>query len=190
MIFIESGQPRRGEVRKCEICRKDFVRRVNGHVSRGKLTKKKYCSRACSVAARINKVTLRCFACNKEFLRTPSDLKVVRHGLYFCSRECKEFSQSLIGKCPEIRPSHYGSKNTYRNSLTDALVEQGCVDCSTKTRYMLSIHHIDGNRSNNIQSNLEVVCFNDHAKRHLKLVEGHWIYCLSALTPREMLKHL
>ena len=38
------------------------------------------------------------------------------------------------------------------------------------------VHHVDGNRDNNVTNNLEVVCHNCHIKRHLKKVGDEWSY--------------
>ena len=46
-------------------------------------------------------------------------------------------------------------------------IKLGCIDCSNKTEYILTVHHKDGIRQNNKKENLEVVCSNCHIKRHL-----------------------
>lgn len=94
-----------------------------------------------------------------------------------------------IGGIVEIMPPHYGTgdgRDIYR-SYIKSLENPVCEGCGENKRYLLTLHHVDGNRKNNVQDNFEVVCFNCHGKRHLKLVEKHWIYCTAALTPRELL---
>lgn len=180
--FLESGQWRRGKKVICPICNREFLARLNGG--------KHCCSRACSSKSRIKRSEVRCSKCGKVFQITESHLRVVRHGHYFCSRECKDTAQRLDGNCPSIQPSHYGSKKAYRNSLTESLFEQGCVDCGEKRKYRLVIHHKDGNRSHNATVNLEVVCFTDHGRRHLKFTNGEWVYNPKFLTPREYLSEV
>lgn len=64
----------------------------------------------------------------------------------------------------------------------------------------MAVHHIDGNRSNNDVSNLEFLCLNHHAIRHLKLKEikdgeelgeeEKYVMDTKFLTPREKLKEI
>jgi hypothetical protein len=178
LIFVENGFRRRGEYFNCKICGKQSVRRLG--------TNKEYCSITCRGVGCQTGTEIECWSCKKKFIRVPSKFKA-RHGLNFCSRTCKEKEQSLQGTCVVIRPDHYGNGNGYRNSLTDPLLEAGCVDCGLKTKWALSLHHIDGNRQNNVTDNIECLCHVHHAKRHLKLVNGVWVYDLKFLTPRELL---
>jgi hypothetical protein len=62
--------------------------------------------------------------------------------------------------------------------------------CGDRRKYLLCVHHKDGDTENNIADNLEIVCWNCHIKRHLKLVNKEWVYCSSALTPRHFLESL
>ena len=63
-------------------------------------------------------------------------------------------------------------------------------DCNVSQRYLLLVHHKDGNRKNNRRSNLEIVCANCHKKRHLHFKDGAWGYWSKALTPRRMLRKI
>ena len=182
ITFIESGMKRKGVKKICPICKCEFVTRVHG----GKET----CSIGCRGIQKRTEIEVTCFNCGKKFFRVPSHLKNSKHRYCFCSRVCKEVAQSLVGKCPNIRPSHYGSKLEYRNSLTNEMVSKGCIDCGEKRPYRVVIHHVDGDRTNNVLSNLEVVCFSHHGIRHLSLCKGEWVYNPRALTPRELLLSL
>jgi len=62
-----------------------------------------------------------------------------------------------------------------------------CEGCGEDERFLLIVHHIDGNRNNNSENNLEIVCSNCHMKRHLKKVNGKWMFNTKYLTPREKL---
>jgi len=180
--FIKEGNRKRlAEPYKCRLCKKTFLRRKN------EKRKRKYCSKVCSYSASENKIELRCHNCKKKFLRPKSCLKLSKSKLYFCSRKCKELSQSLIGDGHKIRPAHYGNGNSYHNSISDKKIEKGCMGCGQNKKYLLNIHHIDGNRKNNIEKNLEAVCPTCHTKRHLKRLGNSWRYDSKHLTPRNML---
>lgn len=186
LYIIECAVRRKAEYYKCGQCGKEFLRRVNASHP------KKYCSKKCHEISRKKRITVYCYNCNKEIERTSSRLKLARHGFYFCSRACKEEAQKLGGKCPEIRPAHFGTGNgeySYRELMQEE-IKQGCIDCSIKTEYLLTVHHKDGNRQNNKKSNLEVTCGNCHKKRHLCLKNGKWTFWTKALTPRDMLEKL
>jgi hypothetical protein len=118
--------------------------------------------------------------------------KSSRHGYYFCSRKCKEFAQSLEANFEELRPDFYkdGARIDYRKKCS-ALIEKGCINCDESKIYKLVIHHKDGDRKNNMFSNLEVVCHNCHIVRHLKKKgDAGWVYDPHALTPRRAIKKL
>ena len=176
--IIECGVRRRAEKHNCENCNKEFLRRTCKKA-------KKYCSVECKKLKILSKrIELICSYCKKIIYKSPSKLKNSKHGFYFCNRQCKEKAQSLKGNCSQIRPSHYGSSN--RNIIKKTL-KPHCVDCKEDRKFLLNIHHIDGDRQNNIKENLEIVCGNCHIKRHLYLKDGIWSYWGKMLTPREIL---
>jgi HNH endonuclease len=138
------------------------------------------------------RVKVTCHNCSKEFERAKSKLADSKTGYRFCSRACKESAQSIGGKCPDIRPPHYGTsrgRELLKRWIADR-PKDNCAGCDESRRYLLEVHHIDGDHGNNAPTNLEIVCCNCHAKRHLKLVDGIWIYDSHALTPREELNKL
>lgn len=185
IFFIESGKKRRGEKAKCETCGNEFLRRIK---SQGK-KKKRYCSPDCGHRANRKGIKVDCFVCKKEIIRKPSRIKSSKSGLHFCSRKCKEFAQSLKGNCKQIQPSHYGTsegRELYRHWI-DSTTNACCAGCGENKRYLLSIHHKDGDRTNNCKENFEIVCGNCHMKRHLRNDNGEWKFSTSFLTPRCML---
>ena len=183
LYFIESGCKRKAEKHICEYCGKEFLRRQ-------KVTRpKKYCSIKCARTNSRKTIEVKCYNCGKTIKRSPSKLKMARHGFYFCGRKCKEEAQKLEGKCPEIRPAHFGTgsgENHYRELMKEEM-KLGCISCNETNGYLLVVHHKDGNRQNNIKSNLEVVCSNCHRKRHLYLKDGEWCFWTMKITPRELL---
>lgn len=189
VYFVENGRKRKGERAKCELCDTEFVRRIKPYPGR---LKKRYCTRECAAEAKQKRLTVKCYVCDAEVKRRESAVKRSRHGIFFCGRKCKDFAQSLEGNCKTIQPDHYGTgtgEHSYRERCKKKFLK-GCVGCDENKRYQLLVHHIDGNRKNNVMFNLEVVCCNCHAVRHLKKVNGKWFFCTSALTPRNMIKEL
>jgi hypothetical protein len=125
------------------------------------------------------KCLVSCSFCSKVFGKAKSRLKS-KHGVYFCSRICKDKGQSIEGGVTAIQPDHYGNGiHNYRSKVDLTM----CVGCGESRNFLLVAHHIDGDRKNNLRENLECVCQNCHALRHLKCVDGVWIYCSKVLTP-------
>jgi hypothetical protein len=140
---------------------------------------------------RQNRKELTCFQCKKKFWRVLSSIKNYRHGYYFCSRKCKEKAQSLDGTCLDIRPLHY--KNGVASYIKRAFSKllNKCVSCGEDKKYLLIVHHKDGNRNNPFLDNLEIVCHNCHCKRHLRLnKKRELVFDTKCLTPLEELKVL
>ena len=185
MIYImESGIKRKAEQVNCKQCGKKFIKRLN--------KTRKYCSRICASSSKNKNVELQCKSCGKTFLRTKSALKKSKHKIYFCTKQCKDYSQTFQGNCKEIWPNRYGTgKYSYRWIITKSK-NPLCIGCKESKSYLLSVHHIDGNRNNNPidGSNWEIVCGNCHIKRHLKLKNGKWQYDSNHLTPKKYLKKL
>jgi len=184
LYFIESGRRRKGEYYECEQCGKEFIRRIGNKRHK---RQKRFCSIGCSDYSRRNRVVVNCYACKKTIDKQKSKLKQSKHGIYFCSRKCKDFSQSLRGDCVEIRPPHYGTGyHAYANPIGISIPCE-CIACKETRRYLLIVHHKDSNRKNNLNDNLEVLCWNCHALRHLKLEKDQWKFDPNVLTPRDKL---
>lgn len=147
-----------------------------------------YCSRTCADKARTKeRVTVFCALCSKEISKKQAALLNSKSGLYFCNRKCKYAGQKLTANIPEIWPDHYGDgSSSYRNQVNIDM----CGACGCADYWKLMVHHIDGNRENNVIENLEVVCANCHCNRHSKEVDGRRIFCTSYLTSREEVKDL
>ncbi len=184
LYVLESGRKRKAEKHNCGFCGEEFLRRKNAS------SPKKYCSKKCHKKSRKNRIIVKCTNCGKEVEKIASKLKNAKHGFHFCDRICKEEAQKLGGKCPDIRPTHYGTSLNDREKYRRWISKQEnpiCCDCKETKRYLLVVHHKDGDRNNNEENNFEIVCWNCHIKRHLYLKEGIWSYWGQMLTPREIL---
>lgn len=177
IIFVENGHKRKGFIKNCLCCQKQFPARMNGG--------KNFCSNDCRGRYRRNRVEIECLWCQKKCERAVSKVNT----LSFCSRKCKDEAQRLDG-LSELHLPHYGTGYSNYEHLIERTDNPCCKDCEENRRYVLTVHHIDGNRTNNQRDNLEIVCGSCHMKCHLKLVESGWRYCTGSLTPRDMLKSL
>jgi hypothetical protein len=181
-MFIVSdswdGKKRNLYSHACLICNKEFFAPLKA--------KAKYCGKTCYNSHPKKTVKHTCRVCNKEFLRLPLKSALAKHSSGFCSRACKDFGQSIRGGCKDIQPPHYGSDSEYRSKIP---VEK-CIGCGETRKFLLFVHHIDGNREHNVTENLECVCPTCHVIRHLHLVKGDWSYCTKVLTPREHLEEI
>lgn len=173
----ENGKKRSGEIVLCKHCKESFIKIKN--------SKQKFCSVKCSKIHLQNRIKVKCAYCNKELLRTPNKIKASKSGLFFCSHSC-------LGKARRIENSII-KPSTYKNGISAYRLKafrnnkHKCVDCDEVKLYLLVVHHIDGNRKNNKLTNLEIVCSNCHRKRHLKVVNGEFIYDTSSLTDRDLI---
>ena len=165
--------------KKCEVCAETFW--VPNH-----RLKSTTCSRKCAGVRLQKRVNLSCAQCGKNFDRTIN--RVSNKKGHFCSRACKDFGQSLRGNCPDIRPAHFGTAAIpdYRKLIP---IKQ-CWECGCNEKYLLVVHHIDGNRENNNLDNLKVLCFNCHGRHHLYETNGEWYYSTKVLTPLERLPEI
>ena len=191
LTVVQGGRTRRAAEVVCEQCGEKFLRRDDEY---GRRRPQRFCSIECRSLATRNREEYTCAACGKEFDRTASKLKCSRSGIVFCSRGCKDKASRLAGGISEIWPGHYGNngsgvKLNIRSDMIEAM-EKGCVNCGERRRYLITVHHIDSDRSNNNLDNVEVVCWNHHAMRHLQFIDGEWGFNFKALTPREMLPEL
>jgi len=176
MMSTGTGKSRPVYQKMCARCQKEMW--ILAH----KWHARRYCSRKCaSLASRTrSEIVLTCSQCQNSFTRVKKTSSI--HGKYFCTRKCKDIAQSLDGNCPEIRPAHYGSSLSYSRFKKDQ-----CEGCSETRAYLLMVHHIDSDRSNNTEENLETVCANCHVIRHLHQVGNTWKFSSKVLTPRELI---
>lgn len=165
------GKPRNLYSKLCSQCNSEFF------VPKHRLDAQLCCSRKCASAMKHKKsrVEIACYNCGTKTTRAISDLKNSRHQVFFCSRKCKETSQSLQGNCPKIRPDHYGTGGdlyTYRKTAFEHHPHR-CNRCGYD-RYIpvLRVHHIDRNRKNGKPENLEILCPRCHEEEHFLAHDG------------------
>ena len=89
-----------------------------------------------------------------------------------------------------MQPNHYGNgMSAYRTKAMEAFGCK-CADCDTRLEFLLEVHHVDGDRTNNELNNLEVVCANHHKARHLKKRGDGWVWNSKYITSREDLEEI
>ena len=116
----------------CLGCSKEFSAYVR-EVQRGN---GKFCSLPCfwQYNAKNRKVTLKprvnvtCSTCEKPTELPPGRLKRSRHGVYFCSRVCKDNGQR-IGGIEKIQPPHYGTRQIAEYRKMFSPDELKCIRC-------------------------------------------------------------
>lgn len=169
-VLISGGKTRRKtKVDNCKGCGKEFC-----HFP---WDKQEYCSRECFYVK--DKVKTTCCICGEESLKPLSISN--RNTLNYCSRECYNNRNKNDLKKLKRHTKHY-----------DELLESSSCACGVSEVYLLQIHHIDGDNTNNDPANQEVVCANCHIKRHLKKrkKDGKLVYHPNSLTDRELLRSL
>lgn len=166
-IFIKKdkyGSRRKYTKRKCEQCGKKF----DAVLKNIRIGKARFCCMSCFRESQKKQVDMVCSNCGKKFTRAKARLNCSRHGIYFCSRECKDIGQR-IGGISKIQPPHYGNgKRNYRDIAFRAYKEK-CLVCGyNDDPRILEVHHIDNNRENNKLENLIVLCPICHRKITLR----------------------
>lgn len=152
----------------CLLCGKEF--------KHFKWDKQIYCSNIC--AYRRVKIEVKCTRCRKIIFKSKSLYN--RNEENYCSRECYDDRRKDTLKNLKRHTKYYNT-----------LLDNSSCECGESKKYLLQIHHIDGNHNNNEPKNLEIVCANCHVKRHLKLnKKGELVYHPKSLTNREILKSL
>ena len=190
--MMQGGRTREAVEAVCEHCHGKFLRRADAY---GQRRVQLYCCTDCSRAARRSRVSVECAMCGDPLEVTKARFANSKSGMFFCCKSCKDAAARLDGGLNEVWPAHYGNGLSgcsirNRSGVSDR-VDAGCVECGEKRGYMITVHHIDGDRFHNEDaSNFEVLCWNHHITRHLRLINGEWKFSPKSLTPREMLLEL
>lgn len=147
----------------CIVCNKEFK-----HYT---WDKQLYCSKECYYKLiKEKKPKHNCASCGEEI--EVSKYRNTRNEEYYCNRDCYNKRRKI-----SLKRLKRGTKY-YDNLLNNSKCKCGVLD-----KYLLQIHHKDGNHNNNEPNNLEIVCANCHIKRHLKKdKKGNLIYNPKYLT--------
>jgi len=125
----------------------------------------------------------KCDWCSKEFNNRRNAHKT---NFKFCCRRCKENAQSVDGgdRFLSLRPKHYKDGGFFYRKRAFKIYGKICCSCGYYDNDLaLDVDHIDGDRSNNILENLQVLCANCHA---IKTRGGLVIIGKTSLLQREV----
>ena len=146
---------------KCAVCQKAFYSKP----SQLKLGWGKYCSATCRNKSQFNGHKVRCFTCGKGVYKSLARLKHSKSGNYFCDKKCQTLWRNSIFS-GEKSPNWINGIRSYREILLRNEEKPVCVLCRVADVRILTVHHVDGNRKNNLISNLVWVCHNCHHLVH------------------------
>jgi ribosomal protein S27E len=158
-IILPCGQRRKAKLVQCKNCH-------NTKLIQFSQRQTSFLCDQCREAQ--NYVDVTCAHCGTTFKRLRTHVNSL---FVFCDRQCKEAEQRLGGL---LELDHYSINNNYRK-IAFAYYGKKCKLCEITDGYLLAVHHIDGDRENNIIDNLEVLCHNHHAERHKKFSDGEWV---------------
>ena len=145
---------------KCKICGNNFVRKKSQIMLGGG----NICSNQCRYVARKNGKNILCDTCGAEAYKSLKNLNASKSGKHFCSKKCLLISNS---KNNDGHPNWKGGEFSYRSILMrQPEIKVQCILCKEKDSRMLTVHHIDKNRSNNSIKNLTWLCHNCHFLVH------------------------
>ncbi len=155
---------------------KEFCKVCSSIFYKPKHVNKTTCSIKCSGELKKKEmVDIECTNCKNKFKRKKSRLSNSKSGLYFCTRKCKDFAQSLKGGIKEIQPEHYKSGlSSYRIRAFREYKAKCCICGYDKNEKMLEVDHIDSNRDNNNVTNLQILCVWCHRLKTLKVLPHAW----------------
>lgn len=136
---------------KCEICEDEFdnYRALNGHKRMHGTSKG---SRKCT------RIIKYCLVCDSE---------MPRHNKKYCSNSCQQ-QHIWEDEKIKIENNEQSSKVKLRRYLEES-IDVVCDECGIGTDWnnkflMLQLDHIDGDNSNNILSNIRLLCPNCHTQ--------------------------
>lgn len=138
---------RTGQNLQCDFCGKVIYRAAWQIAS----SEKHYCSTECRSNARRRRSLVECKYCGRKVERRFCEIEGKES--FFCSRDCK--LQYFVEN-----PGPYVPRERL-------IIERAVCDmCGLRELDILEIHHKDGNRRNNAEENLLVVCPSCHARIH------------------------
>lgn len=129
---------------------------------------KNFCSSDCFHKSTKTSITKNCTNCDKEFFIAPSKTNRAKRGKNFCCKQCANSYNNRLYRSGSDHPLYDVGKSLYRKlALESKKIE--CVKCGYSNIDILQVHHIDGNRENNVLDNLEILCPTHHAEKTLEM---------------------
>ena len=147
--------------RQCPICSREF-QTTPYRVARGWSV---YCCRACLSQGRLKGQIHQCAYCGKDVYRAQGRIKKSSCRLFFCTKNCR-CSWANTQRAREKHPNWKGGESTYRDAMFRSGPEPTCRRCGLTDQRVLSVHHLDEDRSNNRLENLMWLCHNCHYLIH------------------------
>lgn len=145
----------------CKFCQKEFYAKPSwlkkGHGI--------YCSNDCRYSSSRQGKNVVCFSCGKETYKQPKALTRSKSGLYFCGKSCQTKWRNGV-YIREKHPNWKGGHASYRELMGRQDDKPACTLCKVNDVRVLAVHHIDGDRSNNVIENLAWLCHNCHHLVH------------------------
>lgn len=154
-------KPRSGLNKSCMVCAKEF------YVPNYRKNTAKFCSQACQNHGQYERRKYNCAGCFKEFESSPSRAKKK-----FCSVECRSLLAASIKE--RRRQSKYTTMVSRGRGYSKRLrswiwifKKKECEICYYNKRdYCLDVHHIDLDPTNNLLTNLAILCSFCHKELH------------------------
>ena len=134
----------------CDYCG-NLITKRDRHGSRNK---HHYCSKVCSDAAKVKKMSVECDLCGKTFIKKSSDVSRTDHN--FCSHDCAITFRVLM---TEPRRNRRINNQMVHRTVAEAKIGRKLLAAE-------EVHHIDGNPANNTPDNLVVLTASEHSTIH------------------------
>ena len=146
---------------KCDQCGKVFERKI----SQVLLARRHFCSVVCQNNAKKLGKIIPCFVCGKKVYKKKKDIEASKGKKFFCGVTC---SNMWLGsqRHGEQHPNWVNGRFAYKNILGRTNQKKECRLCKESDTRILSVHHIDKNRANNLARNLVWLCYNCHFLVH------------------------
>lgn len=123
----------------------------------------KFCSKECRNLYSTKSKTVPCAHCGKPVVRTNSTINKSTSDRFFCNKSCSaSANNALTSRTRENHPNWVDGSSSYTVHKKDA-----CERCGySEHKEILQVHHIDRDRLNNVEANLETLCPNCHCIEH------------------------
>lgn len=147
----------------CHYCRQPFQKKKAHYEYNIRRNIHCYCSRKCQDASRVTRLSCTCAICNKVIQKALNQFKQSKSGKVFCSRHCATIFNNKTLRSGLDHPNFTNGKASYRERAFKCYTVK-CELCDYAVKEVLEVHHLDGNRDNNILENLVVLCPTHHTE--------------------------